>query len=81
MTFTPEEIKEGEELIEQFTPFMHPFHQEVARKQSIKCAIITQKIKIEAFDCFCYGRKQEKEKILFVRRDKAKRVIQYLESL
>lgn len=28
-------------LVKQFLPFMHPFHDEVAKKQAKKCALIT----------------------------------------
>lgn len=33
--------KKAEMLVKQFLPFMHPFHDEVAKKQAKKCALIT----------------------------------------
>lgn len=33
--------KKAEMLVKQFLPFMHPFHDEVAKKQAKECALIT----------------------------------------
>jgi hypothetical protein len=32
--------KKADELVEKFKKFMYPFHDEVAKRQSIKCALI-----------------------------------------
>lgn len=33
--------KKAEMLVKQFLPFMHPFNDELAKKQAKKCALIT----------------------------------------
>lgn len=55
---TPKE--KADELIEKYKVFMYPFHEEVAKNQAIKCALIAvDEILSEASDQhFTIGRNQ-----------------------